>query len=465
MKAISVFSGVKVLTILCSLIRNKLVAIWIGPVGVGMTVIYNSALDLIGVTARLNIEQSSVREISAATAEVAKARVARVILSWSKALGILAMLITMALSPLLSQWGFGDTAHWKWFFMLSAVPLFTTIALGYQSVMQGSGKLDRLAAANTWTVIGGTVVSVPLIWFLRLESIPWIILTYAVSGWVASYIFRVRCAHVQLGVAEIWRAGTGFVRLGMFITMGLIMANLTNYLFVLYLKNFADADTLGVYQAGATILNTYLSIIFTGVWVEMFPRLGANIHSRRRTQTTVAHHIAMLCWLTLPIMLLFMACARPLVRIVYANSFLDVVPFITTGICALALRASSWCMALVILARADGKLYIVTEAISNGLCLVLNIVFWNLWGFRGLGIAYILWYGAYVVSMLYVYKRIYGYRLPGGAMAPVWVGTGAAFTALAAYLLVGWWLPLLMGIAAIPVAYRYIFRSKETVKS
>ena len=44
LKAMGIFGGVQVLTILCSIIRTKLVALWIGPLGVGLFGIYNQAL-------------------------------------------------------------------------------------------------------------------------------------------------------------------------------------------------------------------------------------------------------------------------------------------------------------------------------------------------------------------------------------------------------------------------------------
>ena len=36
MKAMGLFGGVQIAGILCSIIRTKLVAMWIGPVGVGL---------------------------------------------------------------------------------------------------------------------------------------------------------------------------------------------------------------------------------------------------------------------------------------------------------------------------------------------------------------------------------------------------------------------------------------------
>lgn len=39
-KAMGIFGGVQSLQILCSVIRTKLVAVWIGPAGVGLIALY-----------------------------------------------------------------------------------------------------------------------------------------------------------------------------------------------------------------------------------------------------------------------------------------------------------------------------------------------------------------------------------------------------------------------------------------
>ena len=51
MKAMGLFGGVQVMGILCSIVRTKLVAMWIGPVGTGLFGLFNNALEMIAVCA------------------------------------------------------------------------------------------------------------------------------------------------------------------------------------------------------------------------------------------------------------------------------------------------------------------------------------------------------------------------------------------------------------------------------
>ena len=99
--------------------------------------------------------------------------------------------------------------------------------------------------------------------------------------------------------------------------------------------------------------------------------------------------------------------------LLYAESFLPMLPYIDVAVCGVVLRAFSYCVAFVILARGDGRTYVVTEAAGAVAGLVLRIVGYRLWGFAGLGWAYVAEYAVYSAIVLAAYRR-YGLRLGRG---------------------------------------------------
>ena len=141
-------------------------------------------------------------------------------------------------------------------------------------------------------------------------------------------------------------------------------------------------------------------------------------------------------------------------RLIYSSSFLDIIPYITLGMSAMGLRAASWCIQHTVLARGDGRLYVVTEIASCTLCLVLKIVGYSQWGFVGLGVSYIIWYLSFLALVWYIYRRHYGYRLRGRVMVPVLAGAVVAIGAAVGRLLLGWWLPLAVTLIVLPIAYK-----------
>ena len=148
LRAMSMFGGVQALSIICSIIRTKLVAIWIGPAGIGLFGLYNTAIDMINNIANLGIRSSSIRDISVANSKGSRKHIAEVIAvvrRWTWALGIIAAFVTLIASPLLSMWTFGDNNHTLGFIALSATIMFAAVVNCEQSILQGTGKLKRLA--------------------------------------------------------------------------------------------------------------------------------------------------------------------------------------------------------------------------------------------------------------------------------------------------------------------------------
>ena len=449
LKAMGLMGSFKALYILCALIRNKLIALWVGPAGVGISILYNSILEMVGQTTRMNIDQSAVRDI-AASGKGQLDSTATVVGTWSVGLGVLGALVVCLLSPLLSIWSFGDTHMWWSFCVLSLVPMGNTIFNGVQAILQGTGQNKRIAQANILVVIGAIILVVPLVYFLREDSIIWVILVYGVFALISAIVFRPGMRRVVMGLREIWRRGASFIKLGVLITVANGVSMLFNYLFVLYMNSYASTDTLGIYQAGYTLVNTYVGMLFAGLWMDFFPRLSALSHTRMRASTVVSHQMNVTVWLLMPLVAFFVAADELVVIILYADTFMAMLPFITLGIAGVVIRGASWCIAYVMLTRGDGHMYVITETVSGVVFLVLHVLMYSAWGFLGLGFAYILWYAIYFSLCYVIYRRRYGLTLDRGVMRSLILSITFCLIAVAAKYLAGWWLPLLMAIAIVP---------------
>ncbi|MBR2146035.1 MAG: O-antigen translocase, partial [Muribaculaceae bacterium] len=137
LKAMGIFGGVQILNILCSVIRTKLVALWIGPVGVGLFGLFNQALEMLNVATNLGVRNSSVRDISQAVERRDRTficRIVTVVRRWSMWLGWAGAVLTIAMAPLLSRLTFGDFNHVWNYVALSIAVLFMALTNGEYAV-------------------------------------------------------------------------------------------------------------------------------------------------------------------------------------------------------------------------------------------------------------------------------------------------------------------------------------------
>ena len=61
LKIMSIFGSVQAVQMLCSVVRTKFVALWIGAAGIGLFGIFSSAFEMISVLVQLGIRNSGVR--------------------------------------------------------------------------------------------------------------------------------------------------------------------------------------------------------------------------------------------------------------------------------------------------------------------------------------------------------------------------------------------------------------------
>ena len=64
LKAMGLFGGVQGVGILCSVVRVKLAALWLGPAGVALFGIFNGAVDMVRSFSQLGLRSSSVRDVA-----------------------------------------------------------------------------------------------------------------------------------------------------------------------------------------------------------------------------------------------------------------------------------------------------------------------------------------------------------------------------------------------------------------
>ena len=454
MKAMGLFGGVQVMGILCSIIRTKLVAMWIGPVGIGLFGLFNNALEMISTGTNLGIRSSSVRDISQAMGSHDSSLVARmvtVVRKWSMWLGLAGALITLSLAPLLSRITFGDDLHIWGFVALSVAVLLGALTNGEYAVLQGTARLKRLASVTLWGTICGLAVSIPLFYLLRERSILPSIIAYAAALAIFAWVFRNRdYPAVQVNRRDTFDMGKGFVRLGIFMTLGNFATILASYAFNAWLNVNAGTEQVGFYQAGYTLINKYTGLILTALGMEYYPRLSQVADSRLRLRAFVSQEINVAIAIMAPVVALFILLREVVVWILYTPDFNVILTFVSWGMIGTVLRTVSWCLAFTILAKGDGKTYLWTEAASAVINLLLNIVFYRWWGLTGLGIAFLVSYLLYTLIVAVVYFKQYCLTVTRASLYNLLWTLAVAAGVMAA--MEGGLLPLAIGITVVSIA-------------
>lgn len=451
MKAMGLFGGVQVVGVICSIVRTKLVAMWMGNVGMGLFGLFNQALEMINTGTNLSIRQSSVRDVSQAVQQNDESLIGRIITvvrRWSLWLGLAGALLTMAFAPLLSEVTFGDSNHIWGFVALSAAVLLMAVTNGEYAVFQGLAKLRRLARVTMYGTISGLAISVPLFYFLRLDSVVPSIVAYAASCAFFALILKNKdYPPARITNRETAVLGKDFVKLGIYMTLGNFVTMLAAYVFNAWLNLRAGTGEVGLYQAGYTLVNKYVGLVLAALAMEYYPRLARVANSKMRLRVFVSQEINISMMVMMPVVALFILLRTQIVDLLYTQDFRVIVTFISLGMAGTVLRTLSWCIAFVFLAKGAGKIYLITETLSAATGLALNIVCYSQWGLTGLGASYVAWYFIYTLIVAVVYYRVFGLKLASGCFLAIAVALVAA--ALMVLLMENGWWPIALIVTAL----------------
>ena len=423
-KALGVFTGVQSAGMLCSVIRAKLIAMWIGPAGVGLNALLTNALDVLSQLSQAGIRVSAVRSIAATDDGRERTGLITALLRWALWLGSGGAVLTMLLSPLLSLLTFGDYSYSWMFVVLAVAVLASALSVGRSAALQGIGELktpchSHRNSRNHIHPAGHTAVLLLSPEIHRMGSHPFAV--------VQAAVFYINPGHrgshrSDLSHRQCFRIGMPFIRLGLVLTMSNALTMVSNFVITVFLNRYASTDEVGIFQAGFAIINNYMGILVSALTVEYFPRLSANIANRRRSEVLVSHQLMILMSLLVPGVIVFLIFSRQIVWLLYSADFMDAVPYLTFAVGGGVLRMISSCMALCMLAAADSRAYMLTELGSAFTGLVLAIGGYMLGGIAGMGVAYLLWYALYTVAVWAIYRFRYRMRVRSRALRIIMPG-------------------------------------------
>ena len=199
MKATSIFGGVQVFNIIISIIRSKVIAVLLGPTGMGIAGLLTSTTTLIGSLTNFGLGISSVKDIAAAHESKNELRIAKVVIVIRRLVwltGLLGAIATFVLASWLSELSFGDTEYTIAFRWLSLTLLFNQLTSGQYVLLQGLRKLNYLAKANMIGSAFGLLVSFPLYYYFEIKGIVPALISTAIITFIVNKYFSNK-VHIQ----------------------------------------------------------------------------------------------------------------------------------------------------------------------------------------------------------------------------------------------------------------------------
>ena len=412
-KATSLFGGVQAFSMLVTMIRSKIVALLIGPAGIGLVELYQSTIRLIGSLTDFHLHTSAVRDVSMAYKSGDTERFIHVSSLFSRIVwitGLLGAFVCLLGSPLWSKLSFGNYDYTIGFAILSCVLLLNQLTNGKTVLLQSTRHFRYIAYSGIIGNVLGLVTTIPIYYFFGVDGIVAVIILAAVFSYLLAWFYssKLKIEYESIGFKDVLKEGKGMLQQGFLLSINYLLSTLIFYILRIVISNHGGTEELGLYSASFAVVTVYIGLIVQSMSKEYYPRISALSTSNKEFNDAVDKQMNLSLLLLGPMIVCFLSFSEQLLILLYSEKFVGATMFMSLSMLGVILQAPSWCLGYAYLAKGDNKAFLLYETIAKVEKLTTDILFYYLWGLTGIGISFILSYLYYLLQSAIVCKKRYG---------------------------------------------------------
>lgn len=421
LKAIGLFGGVKVFDIIVNVLKNKIVAVLLGPFGMGVVGMITSTTGMISAVSSLGLHTSAVRDVTKAYSEGNDHEINEIVSVLRKLViftGLLGSVVLIVFAKFFSLIAFGNEDYTLWFQIVSVVLLLDQICVGQRVLMQGTFHYKYIAKATLLGSFGGLVLATPLYFVWGINAIVPVLIVSSFANLLFSILYarKIPYKKVKLTMSHLLSKGRNMIVLGIAISLtGLVNTGQT-YLMRIAISFWGNIADVGLYTAGIAIANQYINVVLTSMGSDYSPRLAAISNKIEQFNEAINRQMKLLVTIIAPLLILFVVFVKQLTILLYSDKFIPIAGLLEWVMFGMFFRAISWCLSFAYVARGDAKLFLLNETITAIYSLLLCICGYVLYGFDGMGIAFSLTYVIYTIQLFFISRKRFNYRIDNSVL-------------------------------------------------
>ena len=397
-------------------VRTKVMAVLLGPAGIGLLGLYSSICDITRTLAGMGVNSSGVRQIAETVGSGDSQRIARTVTTlrrvafYSGALGALLLLIFC--KPV-ARLTFGDDRRILAVALLALAVFFGDVSAGQGALVQGMRRISDLARMNVLGALYGTVFSILIVYFFGEPGLVPALVCVAAMNILTSwwYARKIKVEAVQITFRQIFQEASALLKLGVVLMASSLMTMGVYYLVRVLVLHKIGIEAAGYYQAALLLGGYYVGFILQAMGADFYPRLTAVAHDDVECNRLVNEQMEVGLLIAGPGVLATLTFAPWVIVLFFSDRFGPAVEILRWVCLGMILRVASWPMGYVLLAKNEGKLFFWSELFSNLLCLGLTWAGLLFFGLNGTGMAFFVLYVAYFAGIYFIVRRLCGFRI------------------------------------------------------
>jgi PST family polysaccharide transporter len=424
-----------------SAVRTKILALQLGPRGLGTLTLLVSFMTFASLIVELGVGNSAVREIAAAEARADRAerdalRSALYVLV--AVLGILgAAAVALAANPLASII-IGDDALADEMRVCAIAVLATVWASGALADLNAFRRIRTLALLQPIAALAATAATLA-IYLADMDVLPVVLVAPPIAVAVTAFLYAralPRVDHLPSArsllpyASRLVVVGSAFVANAGLAALGALSVRLI-------IESDVGRAATGEFQAAFALTSYYVGFLVAAFAADYLPLLSGLVDKPARLNRIVNTQLAFAILVALPVIMIVLAAAPAVVALFYSSEFSDSTTLLRIMLLGETARVAWWTIGYLLVARS-ALLFVIAELIYNSVLVGATAALVPGIGVEGAALAYVLAQVVGFATVLVLGARSSGFKLVGANAAHL-AAAAAATCAVYAGVVVGGW--------------------------
>ncbi|MCG3864088.1 MULTISPECIES: O-antigen translocase [unclassified Photobacterium] len=409
LKSSSIIGGASVITILVGLIKVKILALLLGPTGVGFFGIYTSVLALGSSIFGFGLVNAGVREISLQINNINYLNQVRIFLKViSIFLGVIAILVIYSLRDEISSYLFNSKDEGIYILVLG-LGIFFSLQTNVQLILlQGFRKIKEQAKLKIFSSLISTVIGIAIIYIYGVDGLAWAVIIVPATNYFIGVFYvkkNIQIKKNKPNLSTLCGISKNILYIGFIFMISGIMGEATKLGVREIIVDNLGINASGYFQASWQISMTYISFILGAMVADYYPRLTQSIGDKEKAHSVVNHQTEIALVFSSPIILCMLTFAPIIVKVLYSNDFYPSIEILRWQSFGDVLKILSWPLGFLLLAKGKTKSYFLIEMVWNISYFIFVYYGLKKYGIEVTGYCFVLSYFIYTIILFAMVNR------------------------------------------------------------
>jgi PST family polysaccharide transporter len=290
--------------------------------------------------------------------------------------------------------------------------LFQLVSASQGALIQGMRRIADLAKMGVWGALFGTLISIPVVYFLRekgvVPSLVGVALMTIITSWW--YSRKINIPTSSMTASEVGKEAAALLKLGFaFMSSGLMTMGVAYAVRVIVLRKVGFEAT-GFYQSAWTLGGLYVGFILQAMAADFYPRLTASAQDNITCNRLVNEQTLVGLLLAGPGVIGTLTFAPLVIALFYSAKFSGAVGVLRWICLGTILQVITWPMSFIIVAKGRQAIFFGSELAWTVVSLGLAWTCVRSFGLNGAGIAFFGSYAFYGFMLYLVVDRLSNFR-------------------------------------------------------